>query len=70
MRQLFLRKIKQLLYLNTLAYTLENDSENIGFELHNLLFNIISRFEIVNSKIQWNLDIDKVVIKGNAEKYK
>lgn len=62
------KKIKQLLYLNTLAYTLENDSENIGFELHNLLFNIISRFEIVNSKIQWNLDIDKVVIKGNAEK--
>ncbi len=57
------------MYLNTLAYTLENDSENIGFELHNLLFNIISRFEIVNSKIQWNLDIDKVVIKGNAEKY-
>lgn len=62
------KKIKQLLYLNTLAYTLENDSENIGFELHNLLFNIISRFEIVNSKIQWNLDISKVVIKGNAEK--
>ncbi|MFV3012510.1 sensor histidine kinase [Clostridium botulinum] len=62
------KKIKQLLYLNTLAYTLENDSENIGFELHNLLFNIISRFEIVNSKIQWNLDIDKIVIKGNAEK--
>ncbi|EPY2283634.1 sensor histidine kinase [Clostridium sporogenes] len=62
------KKIKQLLYLNTLSYTLENNSENIEFELHNLLFNIISRFEIVNSKIQWNLDIDKVVIKGNAEK--
>ncbi|WP_205607370.1 sensor histidine kinase [Clostridium sporogenes] len=62
------KKIKQLLYLNTLAYSLENNSENIGFELHNLLFNIISRFEIVNSKIQWNLDIDKVVIKGNPEK--
>ncbi len=62
------KKIKQLLYLNTLSYTLENNSENIGFELHNLLFNIISRFEIVNSKIQWNLDIDKVIIKGNAEK--
>ncbi|WP_434284087.1 sensor histidine kinase [Clostridium botulinum] len=62
------KKIKQLLYLNTLAYTLENNSENIEFELHNLLFNIISRFEIVNSKIQWNLDIDKVIIKGNAEK--
>lgn len=62
------KKIKQLLYLNTLSYALENNSENTTFDLHDLLFGIINRFELVNSKIQWNLEVDKVVITGNAEK--
>lgn len=62
------KKIKQLLYLNTLAYSLENNSENIEFDLYDLLFSIINRFEAVNGKIQWNLDVDKVVIRGNVEK--
>lgn len=62
------KKIKQLLYLNTLAYSLENNSENTEFALYDLLCSIINRFELVNSKIQWNIGLDEVLIKGNAEK--
>lgn len=62
------KKIKQLLYLNTLSYSLENNSENTEFALYDLLSSIINRFELVNSKIQWNIGLDQVLIKGNAEK--
>ncbi len=64
------KKIKQLLYLNTLAYSLENNSENTEFDLHDLLVNITNRFEVVNSKIQWSVELDKALIRGNAEKIK
>jgi two-component system sensor histidine kinase CssS len=62
------KKIKQLLYLNTLDYVLENNSDNIEIDLHRLLLHIINRFELINSKIDWNLDIDKMVINGNLDK--
>lgn len=62
------KKIKQLLYLNTLSYVLENNNENDEFSLNELLLHIINRFEIVKSEIEWNLDIDKICVKGNMEK--
>lgn len=62
------KKIKQLLYLNTLSYVLENNNENDEFSLNELLLHVINRLEIVKSEIEWNLDIDKMSIKGNVEK--
>lgn len=62
------KKIKQLLYLNTLDYVLENNAENSEINLQEFLLRIINRFELVNSKIEWNLDIDKIIINGNGDK--
>lgn len=64
------KKIKQMLYLNTLDYVLENNNESQRFDLHDLLHHIISRFEVINSSIEWILDIDKIIINGNEEKMK
>jgi two-component system sensor histidine kinase CssS len=62
------KKIKNLLYLNTLDYVLENNKENETINLHNLILNIVNRFEAINSKIQWDMDLDEVNIYGNADK--
>lgn len=64
------KKIKQMLYLNTLDYVLDNNSESEEIDLQSLMLNIVNRFELVNSKIEWDLDMDKAVIKGNSEKVK
>ena len=61
-------KIKQILYLNTLDYVLENNSETVEINLHRMILNIINRFEVINSKIEWDLDIDEISIKGNPDK--
>jgi len=61
-------KITHLLYLNTLDYVLENNNENSNINLHDLLLHIINRLEMVNSKIEWDLDIDQVNISGNIDK--
>ena len=64
------KKIKQLLYLNTLDYVLGNGNEDSEFNLNELLIHIISRLEVVNSKIEWDLDLDKISINGNKDKIK
>lgn len=65
------KKIKQMLYLNTLDYVLENNVENDEINLHDLLLHIISRFEVINSEIEWDLKLDKVAaINGNVDKIK
>lgn len=61
-------KIKQILYLNTLDYVLLNNSEAVEISLHRMILNIINRFEVINSKIEWNLDIDEISIKANPDK--
>jgi two-component system, OmpR family, sensor histidine kinase CssS len=62
------KKIKKMLYLNTLDYVLENNSEPLKIDLHELVLSIISRFEVVNSGIEWNMDVDKITINGNTDK--
>lgn len=62
------KKIKQMLYLNTLDYVMGNNNESTEINLQALLQHIIGRFEVVNSKIEWDLDIDKVLINGNVDK--
>lgn len=64
------KKIKQLLYLNTLDYVLGNNGDNTEFDLKGVLLRIINRFEVINSDIEWELDLDKVLMKGNEEKIK
>jgi len=62
------KKIKQLLYLNTLEYVLENNNERSDIDLHEVISHIIGRFEVINSTIEWELDMDKIIINGNADK--
>lgn len=62
------KKIKQLLYLNTLDYVLTNNSESTSINMYDLLIHIINRFEVVNSKVEWDLSMDKIFINGNLDK--
>lgn len=62
------KKIKQILYLNTLDYVLENNDEIESIDLYDFLLHITSRFEVINSDIEWDLDIDKIIIDGNIDK--
>ena len=62
------KKINHLLYLNTLNYVLENDSDKSEVNLKKLLNHIINRFEAVNSKIHWTLEIAEVYTFGNLDK--
>ncbi|MBL4935929.1 HAMP domain-containing histidine kinase [Clostridium sp. YIM B02515] len=64
------KKIKQILYLNTLDYVLENNSEDTEINFKELLLHITSRFEVVNSKIEWNLDLQDIMVNGNLDKDK
>jgi two-component system sensor histidine kinase CssS len=62
------RKVKKMLYLNTLDYVLENNIEDIEINLHRLLFHIINRFKVINSNIEWDLSIEQAIVKGNVDK--
>lgn len=62
------KKIKQMLYLNTLDYVLENNNEITNVDLSKLLHNIINRFEAINSKLQWNIDMENVSIIASLDK--
>ncbi|MEK6266227.1 MAG: HAMP domain-containing histidine kinase [Clostridium sp.] len=62
------RKVKQMLYLNTLDYVLENNSEDIEINLHRLLFHIINRFKVINSNVDWDISIEQAIIIGNVDK--
>jgi two-component system sensor histidine kinase CssS len=62
------KKIKQILYLNTLDYVMENEKENLEFNLKELLLKIVSRFKLLNTKIKWEVSLDEVYTFGNIEK--
>jgi len=64
------KKIKQMLYLNTLDYVLANNEGNEDINLREFMLHIINRFEAINSNIQWDLDMDDLTIKGNVDKIK
>lgn len=57
-----------MLYLDTLDYVLENNSENSDIDMKEFMLHIINRFELVNSKIEWDLDMDELIITGNSDK--
>ncbi|WP_372481135.1 sensor histidine kinase [Clostridium tagluense] len=62
------KKVKQMLYLNTLDYVLENNICDIEINLHRLLFHIINRFKVINNNIKWELNIEEALIIGNVDK--
>lgn len=51
------RKIKQILYLNTLDYVLENEKEQEEVYLDKLLTYLLQNFQAINPEITWQLTI-------------
>ncbi|SMC27582.1 two-component system, OmpR family, sensor histidine kinase CssS [Clostridium acidisoli DSM 12555] len=64
------KKIRQMLYLNTLDYVLENNIENQGIDLNSVLGKMVDRFEVFNFDIKLELSENNVVVFGNEEKIK
>jgi two-component system sensor histidine kinase CssS len=62
------KKIKQMLYLNTLDYVLQNNSDNVKIDFEELILHTISRFEVIKSEIEWDINIDEITINGNSDK--
>lgn len=64
------KKIRQMLYLNTLDYVLENNIENQGIDLNNVLCKMLDRFEAFNFHIKLEWCEDNVIVFGNEDKIK
>lgn len=63
-------KIKQLLYLNTLDYVLENDKDDENIDLKYVLNDMMNRFKVVNKNISisCNIDCEDAVVYASEEK--
>ncbi|MGL5649169.1 MAG: HAMP domain-containing sensor histidine kinase [Clostridium sp.] len=67
--QILEKKIKQILYLNTLDYMLLNDKETKEIDLEYLLDEIYYKFRFINKEIQWKVSLEeKAYIYANEEK--
>ena len=62
------KKIKQLLYLNTLDYMLGNQPETAVIELDEVIRCTAEKLKLLGSHLKWKLDVDPVSIEGNEEK--
>jgi two-component system sensor histidine kinase CssS len=62
------RKIRRLLYLNTLNYTLENQSEITDVALDELLRDLAQRFQAPGANFSWELDLFPATVRGNWDK--
>lgn len=62
------KKIRQLLYLNTLPYSLENESRSENLDLSELAENIVSRFKLSGRKLKWTLNAEPCIITADCEK--
>ncbi|MEH7547962.1 sensor histidine kinase [Neobacillus vireti] len=64
------KKIKQVLYLNTLDYVLDNEKEQDEVYLDKLLSYLVSNFQAVNPDLCWQLDIKKkpAIMLGNPDR--
>ncbi|MBV4419272.1 sensor histidine kinase [Clostridium tyrobutyricum] len=56
------RKVNQILYLNTLGYSLKNNIINENLDLREVIQSIIHKFKPINPNINWKLDLESVVI--------
>lgn len=64
------KKIKQVLYLNTLDYMLDNEKEKEDIYLDKLLTYLVQNFQSVNTDLSWQLNINTkpAVIAGNPDR--
>ena len=62
------RKIKQLLYLNSLNYIMQNDKNNEEINVNRLLHELCERFKLMRKDLNWDIQFEEVEIKGNMEK--
>lgn len=64
------KKIKQILYLNTLDYVLDNDKEQEEVYLDKLLPYLVANFQAVNSDLSWQLHLaaKPAVMLGSADR--
>lgn len=62
------KRIKEILYFNTLEYMLENNVENESVDLGQVVNNMIDRFNVLKNDIHWELDIHKSLVWGDMEK--
>ncbi|KAA8670640.1 HAMP domain-containing histidine kinase [Clostridium sp. HV4-5-A1G] len=67
------KKVKQILYLNTLEYTLENNLEsekNKSMDLRDVVSDMVDKFKVVSDDIKWELETSSSIIFANEEKIK
>lgn len=62
------RKISQMLYLNSLDYTLEHISECDAINLEEILISITKKMKHIRSDIKWQLNTVEMLVLGNQEK--
>lgn len=64
------KKIKQILYLNTLDYVLDNDKDKEEVYLNKLLVYLVANFRAMRTDLTWNLNIETefAVISGNLDR--
>lgn len=61
------RKIQQLLQLNTIGHTLEQNDDHEIIRLDRLLKSLVSRFEVVKPDLEWQADLTYYELRGSAE---
>ncbi|WP_338432775.1 HAMP domain-containing sensor histidine kinase [Clostridium tyrobutyricum] len=61
-------KINEILYLNTLEYSLKNNLVNKNIDLKDILNNIVDRLTVVNQNIRWDVKIKSAIINADKEK--
>lgn len=62
------KKIKQMLYLNTLDYVLENNAQNEIINLNDLLEEMVLRFKVFSCNTEEEFSKNNITIFGNEEK--
>ncbi|WP_339818633.1 HAMP domain-containing sensor histidine kinase [Paenibacillus sp. FSL R7-0216] len=64
------KKIKQILYFNTLDYVLDNEKEYEEFYLDKLLTYLVTNFQAVNPELNWSLalSIKQAAIFGSQDR--
>lgn len=62
------RKIRQLLYLNTLEFSLQNQEELEEINVKELLINLTSRFKFFNNSLVWKVEAEDTVIIADYDK--
>ncbi|MEA4825203.1 sensor histidine kinase [Clostridium sp. JNZ J1-5] len=64
------KKIKQILYLNSLDYVMKNNNESTEINLDKLVESIANKFRQINPEIKWKVDLEESIIHGDVEKIK